>query len=125
MVTLDGIQLPDLVIEDEFGFTGISSVVEHSLSGKPIIWEQKIGGKPITLKGTNRDAWIARSTLQQIHALATVVGAYYILNYESRIYSVRFRNEDVPVITATPITPRPNHDSNDYYNNLLIKLMEA
>jgi hypothetical protein len=37
--------------------------------------------------------------------------------------SVRFRNEDQPVIEAEPVQPVVDDDDPDWYNNVRIKLM--
>jgi len=123
-ITLGGISLPDVVIENEFSQRQVRAVVEFSLGGSPLIWEDNYYGKDITLVGADDFAWIDRSTLQQLFAIAGVPNAFYTLDYEGELYSVRFKHEMPPVISATPIVPRPNHDSGDYYNNLEIRLME-
>jgi hypothetical protein len=123
-ITLDGINLPDLVKEDEFAFTGIEAVVEISLSGAPIVWERTVAGKPIDLVGGPDNAWLNRATLISLRDRAGVAGAIYALNYEGEITDVRFRNEDVPAIEATPVKPSPEMEDNDNYNNVRIKLMK-
>jgi len=124
-ITLGGVDLPDLLIENEFGFPGVDSRVEFSLGGTPIIWEQEMTGKPIDLRGTTDTGWITRSVLQSLYALAAVPGATYTLDYEGTIYTVRFRNEDRPVLAAKPAVGRPNQDTTDYYSDVSIKLMEV
>lgn len=123
-IALGGIELPDLVIENEFGFTGVQSVVESALDGTPNIWEAPASGKPIDLVGGSDTAWITRATLIDLHALASVPGVSYSLSYEGTDYAVRFRNEEPPAIEATPLLPRPNPDDTDYYHSIRIKLME-
>ena len=124
-ITLDGINLPDLVKEAEFDWTGIESVVEKSLSGDPIVWERTVAGKPIDLVGGPDNAWLNRATLISLRDRAGVAGAIYVLNYEGEITNVRFRNEDAPAIEATPVKPSPETESDDNYNNVRIKLMET
>lgn len=124
MIQLDTIELPDLVIEDEFAFTGVEARVDRSLGGAPIIWEQEIAGRPIDLTGDERSAWITRDTLEDLKTLAAVPGATYTLTYESDTYTVRFRHEEPPAIMADPLVPRPNHADGDYYKNVRLKLME-
>lgn len=123
-ITLDGIELPDLVIEGEFEQTAVESMVDISLGGAPIIWEQSIGGRQINLAGTSDEAWIKRSVLLLLQSLANVPGASYVLSYEGVEVMVRFRNEDKPAISAVPVVTRPNQEDDDYYRDVLIKLME-
>lgn len=122
-ITLDGISLPDLVIESEFAETKVRSVVEESLGGKPIVWETSRTLRILDLVGGSDFGWIERSVLALMRAKADIAGATYILVYESDTYTVRFRNEDSPTIEADPIIPRPNHADEDYYNNVRLKLM--
>lgn len=124
-ITLAGITLPDLVIEDEYAQAGVRSVVEFSLGGRPIIWEDEKFGRTIDLVGGNDTGWIERSTLEQLKALANVPLQEFVLDYEGETKSVRFRQEDPPVISALPILPRPNHVDGDWYANVRIKLMEV
>jgi hypothetical protein len=124
-ITLAGISLPDLVIEDEYAQAGVRSVVEFSLGGRPIIWEDLRYGKTIDLVGTGDTGWIDRSTLEQLQSIANIPLQEFTLDYEGELKSVRFRQEDPPVISATPILPRPNHVDGDWYANVRIKLMEV
>ena len=124
MVTLEGVLLPDVLIDKEFERPTVKSIVEFSLGGNPIIWEQPLIAKPLTLIGGQDFAWIKRSVLKEIYALATVPGSVYSLDYNGTIYKVRFMNESTPVISAEPIVGRVNNDDEDYYHSLTIKLME-
>jgi hypothetical protein len=124
-ITLGGINLPDLIIEDEFAFAGVRSIVNRALDGTPIVWEQEMAGKPIDLVGRSDTAWITRQVLSNILNLASVINAEYELDYEGNISNVRFRHEEEPVISAVPVVERPNVSSSDWYSNVKIKLMEV
>jgi hypothetical protein len=124
-IELAGVTLPDLIIEDEFSWSGVESRVEFSLSGRPVVAEQEIFGKPIDLVGTDKSGWIDRATLIALQNLAKVPMAEYELTYGTESKTVRFRNEEPPVIFASPIAPSPDQENEDRYNNLRIKLMEA
>ena len=124
-ITLEEIELPDLVWDNEFSRVPVVAEVDMSLGGTPIIWEQAIEGLPIDLVGGLDTAWILRSVLSSLRTLARVPEALYTLSYEGSNYVVRFRHEDSPVIEASPVVPRPNHEDEDWYNNVRIKLMEV
>ena len=124
MITLDGIVLPDVVIDAEFSFTGVTATVETSLAGNPIIWESEVSGRAIDLKGGKDTAWITRGTLRELVQLAAVPGAVMILDYEGTPRRVRFRFEEQPVVNAVPLVGRPNHVDGDFYHSLYIKLRE-
>ena len=121
-ITLGGVSLPDLTIEQEFGWTGVESAVDMSVGGAPIVWEREISGQPLDLVGGEDTAWITRAILEDLLALAAVPRATYTLDYEGTEYTVRFRNED-GAISAEPLVPRPNHEDTDYYKNVRIRLM--
>lgn len=124
-ITLGGVLLPDLVINDEISWSGIRCEISRTLDGSLLVWEQEIAGRPMTLVGRNDTAWITRRILFDVMGLAEVVGGVYVLNYEGEIYNVRFRHEDEPVISSVPVVERPNPSNNDWYSNVMIKLMEV
>jgi len=125
MIQLDSVILPDVLWPDRYQFTGVDSRMEKTLTGRPIVWEQSTQGRPITLAGGADFAWIEKSDLVDLLALAFVPNATYELSYEGELHTVRFRHEDSPCIEATPVLGRPNEASTDYYCNLTIKLMEV
>lgn len=125
-ISLDGIELPDLIIEHELSWTGVESKKEMTLGGVPVIWEQSYVGKPINLVGGETDAdWITRETLIALQALASTSEATYSLIHEGTTTTVRFRNEDPPAIEATPIVARARKVLPEYYTKVKIKLMEV
>lgn len=125
-IVLDSLTLPqDLAWVDEFQDTQVISKVNETLTGRKVVWERQREGRLITLSGTADQAWIERSDLITLYNMASVPEANYSLNFEGTLYTVRFRNEEQPVIEATPLVGRPNHETGDYYNNLLIKLAEV
>ena len=124
MITLDGIELPNVLIDGEFPRPTVQSVVNYSLGGTAIVWEQPTQAKPLDLVGGSDFAWVKRSTLEALYNIAKQSGSVYSLNYNGTIYQVRFRNEDPPVIKATPIVGRVEQGLEDYYSDLVIKLLE-
>jgi len=125
-ISLAGIELPDLIIEDELSWTGVESKKEMTLAGVPVIWEQSYVGKSINLVGGETDAdWITRETLIALQTLASTPKATYTLVHEGTSTTVRFRNENPPAIEATPIVPRARQVLPEYYTKIRIKLMEV
>lgn len=122
-ITLDGVSLPDLIIEDEFSQSKVRSVFNETLGGRAVVWETSRSIKYLDLMGGEDFGWITRSTLSSLRAKADVPGATYTLVYESDTYTVRFRNEEGDAIEATPVVARPNQATGDYYKNVTIKLM--
>jgi hypothetical protein len=124
-ITLEGIALPDLIIENETNWTGVQCIIDRALNGEPIVWEQEMTGKPIDLIGRSDTAWITREILLKIRDLAKVPRAVYVLDYEGIITSVRFRHEEGDVVSALPLVERPNPSNDDWYSDVYIKLMEV
>ena len=122
---LDTIKLPgSLVIENEFIFTGVRSSVEMSLGGIPIIWEDDVQGRTFDLISGELDGdQMSKKDLEDLKDLAGVVDATYTLRFNGTKYTVRFRNEDSPAITAVPIVPRAKKGQYEFYNQIRIKLM--
>lgn len=120
------IDLTGLVIENEFEKQIIDANVEYSLDGRPIVWEQAIPtGYGFDLIGTDDTGWLTKEDLVDLQTLAGVANATYHLRYEGELKTVRFRNEDPPVISAAPLIPRSNIEDANWYNNIRIKLMEV
>jgi hypothetical protein len=125
-ITLDTITLPDLVFQNPFGAPPVAAAVETSIINTPIVFEaERPTGHDRTLYGGADWGWITHSVLVALFALASIAGARYQLNYEGTLYRVRFMPETGQVISADPLHPRPNAEATDYYNNVVIPLMEV
>lgn len=122
-VTLDGVDITGLIIEDEF-LTNISGTAQEANDGSLIIYEQNIQFKDLFLVGGSDWGWLDRSTMVSLYSMANVGGATYGLDYEGILYTVRFKSEDIPVISGDRLIKRSNPAVTDYYNNIILKLME-
>jgi len=125
LITIGGVDIPDLRLESRHTHSPVRSVVAQSLAGNPIIFEDQPGlaGKPCDLVGTDAAGWITQEELQAMMAMAAIPNAIYTMVYAGISLSVRFRNEDQPVIEAEPVQPVVDDDDPDWYNNVRIKLM--
>ncbi len=125
--TLNTTALPGLVLKNDVSPGAIRATATETLSGRTVVWEEpRNGGTIIDLVGGSDFGWLTRADLAALSALASVVGAKYTLTYpDATTKQVRFRNEDAPAIEASPLVARPNQAATDYYNNVIIKLMEA
>lgn len=124
-IQIDSIVLPDVIWKERIEPSGVDTRTEKTLSGRSIVWEQASQGQMITLEGGMDFAWILKSALDSLKIMSDIPNARYELIYEGETFNVRFRNEERPAVSATPINPRPNQASTDLYNNVLIKLMEV
>lgn len=117
-MTLNGINLPEMIWQDEFSWRPVTQRTERTLTGKLFVEEALLHkGRPITLT----DAWITRTTLQEIQSLASVPAATYPLTLQGQSYTVAFRHND-QAFTAVPIKPLTDPDSTDFYE-LTLRLM--
>lgn len=124
-IILGSITLPDsLSLTEPYGNPLVVGSIERTIGGVPIIIEQTITGEPITLVGGEDVGWIPFSDLQALITLANTPGATHILTIEADTFSVRFRHEDQPVISAEALVPRPNHVAGDWFKNVIINLMK-
>lgn len=125
LVTLEGIDLGNLVIDGEFEFSPVQAQVAPTIGGGLVVWEKTRSGRTIDLVGGSDFGWLPRSVLLQVQALAAVPNATYTLIFNGSTSRVRFRHEEGSPVSAPPLVPRPNHEDSDYYNNVSIKLMEV
>jgi hypothetical protein len=133
-ITLDGIQLPDMLLDPDPDLVPrIRSSTEFSLGLRPLVWEGSMnGGRAFDLVALPDQGWgptgtsegLTRANLEAIWAKSDTPGWSGILTYETRTFRVRFRHEESPAIEVEPIVPRPNQASGDYYYGR-IKLMEV
>jgi len=124
-ILLGVINLTGLVKQEEF-YIPINTVIDTANDGSLIIYEKEIKYSPVTLIGGSTWGGLTLSVLNAVKVLASVVGGTYTLTYAGVTSTVRFRMEDIPVISADPIANnRSDKLDTDYYNNIEIKLMEV
>ena len=123
---LGGVTLsPDLYWEKKIGNSGIDCQMVRARDNTPIVFEQSGGPQGFDLVGTENTGTMTGATIKAIQALAEAQRTTYTLIYNSVSTTVRFRNEDQPVIEHAPIGPREVMTDTDVYNGIRIKLMEA
>ncbi len=103
---LGGVSLPaDLLWTDEFAWTPVAQVREYSLDGSLILEEAvRLAGRPITLESGPDRAWVSRSTLTALYALAQAPAALALTLHDGRSFSVVFRHDD-RALEAEPVVP--------------------
>ncbi|MFN3879797.1 MAG: hypothetical protein ACK4L8_00010 [Nitrincola lacisaponensis] len=118
MITLDAITLPDMIWSDEFAWRPVVQRTERTLTGKLFIEPALMHlGRPITLT----DAWVTRTTLQQLQALASTPGSTHTLTLQGQNYTVAWRHTE-QALTAEPIKPVTDPGADDFYS-LTLRLM--
>lgn len=121
---LGSVNLQGLVISESFD-PQIEAVSQVANNGGLIVYEGKRLFCNLDLIGGDDWGWLSHSALMSLKGMASILGAEYVLDYNGAVYTVRFRTEDIPVIAGTPLLPRPNVQTTDFYNNVFLKLMEV
>ena len=121
-VFIESADVTGLVMNDVFP-TGIDAVSETSSAGSLIIYERNKSFFNIDLVGGSDYGWLSLTVMNEIQSMSETMGAVYVLDYEGALYNVRFRNEDLPVISGEKTINRSNQEVSDFYNNIIIKLM--
>jgi hypothetical protein len=101
---LGNITLPsDLLWSDEFDWTPIEQAKTYSLDGSLIIENQtRQAGRPITLTGEADQAWVTRSTVEALYALAQASTTRTLQLTDGRTFDVVFRH-DQTAVEARPV----------------------
>lgn len=106
---------------DEYSWAPPVHSSDYTLSGAQVIQTAvRLAGRPITLQGENDSGWIDITTLNQLHALASVEGKTMTLTLaDARSFQVMFNHDGGAVIDAKQIA----RGINTYY--LTIRLIEV
>lgn len=126
-ITLNGIALPsDLEWQDEFDWQPVASSSERSLTGKLLIEEAPLAnGRPMTLYGGENAAWVTRSTLDQISALASTPAATMTLDYHGTPYTVMWRRSEQPIEARQVMRLQNPGSEADHKYTITLRLMEV
>jgi len=126
MIKLDDIVLPDDILQ-----TGIEQAPNArvkkfiTLDGDVVNVLQPINDcREIDLYGNSNTGWMTYGVYKMLLQKSLNVNGVYNLIYEDYSLMVRFRYEDPPVLSYTPILERPNLQDNDYVY-CTIKLKEV
>jgi len=120
------IDLPkDTRLEIEFEFdAGIEAIQEKSADGGLMEWKRRRQYRRNALIGGPNTAFIDRSTLAELVALAASVPGILLLSYIGDTIAFEFDYADGSPVSASPLVPRPNAADTDLYRNLKIKIIE-
>ena len=111
----------DLQWRDEFAWTTVEHSTDYALSGNLIVQEgERQDGRPITLYGGTKGAWITRAALLELYALAGKPNQVLTLALWGRNFTVMFRR---PAISAEEIMRLADPGPDRFYA-CTINLME-
>ena len=125
MITLAGIELPDdLDWEDEFGWEPVGQVITPTLSGAIVVEEAvQSEGRPITLR-SDGEAWVRRSIVLELQALAAVQSLRMQLHLNGRIFTVIWRRESGGGFEAKQLYRIADPDTQTPYE-ITLRLLEV
>lgn len=88
----------DLDWRDEFAWTPVEHSTDYSLVGNLVVQEgSRQDGRPITLFGGREAAWISRTDLEQLYAMASVPEQQFTLSLWGTSFNVMFRRPPMEV----------------------------
>ncbi|MEW6487658.1 MAG: hypothetical protein AB1578_07060 [Thermodesulfobacteriota bacterium] len=118
---LGGVTLPaDLLWVDEFAWTPVEQAREYTLDGSLILEEAVMqAGRPITLASGPDRAWVTRTTVAALYALAQAPAALALTLHDGRAFSVVFRHAE-RALEAEPVVPEV--PSNDLQYRVTVRL---
>jgi hypothetical protein len=105
-----------MVWSDRFVSNKVAQTTKRTLGGVPIVFAVPLyRGSAITLVATEEYGWLSGTVVQQLVAMADSPGAVYSLEVETYTYSVVFRHDDPPAVEMSPLIPRTNQASGDFF----------
>ena len=127
MITLESIAIPsdgDLWWADEVEWTPVVQETEYGTTGSLLVdVSVKQAGRPITLEGGEKMAWISRATLLELQALAADPGREMTLVLHDRTFTVIFSHEGGKPIEAEPLVRIVPPQGDDIYILNAIKFL--
>ena len=128
MITLDTVQLTnELYWEDEHAWSPVEQPkpernVTGSMEVNPSL---KIGGRPITLSGSEERAWVPYQTVLDMEEMAAIPGKIMLLTLDDgRTFNVMFRYHDGKPVSPFPVFLEVNPGPDDKYW-IILRLMEV
>ena len=114
-IVLDGIVLnPSMRWAERYQSQGVAQAMNRTLGAVPVFFTNAlIKGEPITLVADENFGWLRRSVVDQVMAIAAVVGGQYVLAFNNVAIPVVFRHQ-APPADMQPIAPRTADAASDY-----------
>ena len=121
---------PDLLWSDEFSWSRVSQGTERSIDGALLIdvWARSSAGRPITLTGTERHAWMYRSEVKALRSWLALEGQVFTLTINGEPFTVLFDHGTDEVSRAFVVSPLVDYsDPQDYhlYCNVTLRFITA
>lgn len=123
---LTTVTLPDdLIWTDRHAWSPVEQTVATSITGAALVdLGTRQNGRPITLSGDERHAWMTYAVVDQLKAWADVAGKQLTLTIGATSFDVLFRHHDRPAIDVNPVVDFNTPDAQDFFFGTL-KFMEV
>lgn len=103
----------DMLWADEYAWNAVEQQRSYSLTGALVVdVATKVAGRPITLTGSDRSGWIARSVLDALYTAAGIAGQAFVLTLRGVAHNVMF---DADPINAEPVFDVRDPEAGDWY----------
>ncbi len=124
-VTLGSVALPgDSIWVDEFDWSAVDSSERRTLGGRSVVQHfLKLKARPISLSVQ----WLTIEQVRSLEALRDTPGLIQQLQVaDGRIFQVKFRHTQSPVLQVTPVIERPDYSDPtcEQYFDVIINLLE-
>lgn len=123
-VVLDSVIITTgLVWSDKQTYSPVAQNFRRTLAGSPVIdYGSLSNGRPVTLISLRDQGWLTKTQVDALQVLADAPGAVYSLTVGSESFSAMFRHHDAPAFEATPLIPRTESVTGDWFSGT-IRLM--
>lgn len=118
----------DLIWENEFGWAAVAQATERGIDGLLIVDAMaRTGGRPITLKGTERSAWITRGDMKTLKTWAAIPGQQFDLTLRGEKFIVIFdhgTSEDTHAMALSAVFDFSDKTDSALYCNLMLRFLD-
>lgn len=118
---------PDLLWEDEFAWAPVSQSTERSITGALLVdVGTRQDGRPITLTGTERHAWLQRTEVQALRVWLALPEQVFALSINGAVFDVLFdhgTDETSRAFVVAPLIDYSDPQSHHYYCSVTLRFI--
>lgn len=118
---------PDLLWEDEFAWSPVSQSTERSITGALLVdVGTRQDGRPITLTGTERHAWLQRTEVQALRVWLALPEQVFALSINGAVFDVLFdhgTDETSRAFVVAPLIDYSDPQSHHYYCSVTLRFI--
>lgn len=118
---------PDLLWEDEFAWSQVSQSTERSVTGALLVdVGTRLDGRPITLTGTERHAWMRRTEVQALRAWVALPEQVFTLTINGAVFTVLFDHgteETSRAFVVAPLVDYSDPQGHHYYCSVTLRFI--